>query len=75
METAFIIGLFALLVIAAVMIRGALLAQRDAEHDRDDAIQSLETHRRISDATRDPLPAADARERLRRFGAGHPDKR
>ena len=75
MEIALIIGLLALLVIAAAMIRGALLARQDAERDRDSAIQSLETQRRISDATRDPLSAADARERLRRFGTGDPDKR
>lgn len=70
MEVAMLLGCLIIVVIAVAMFRGWAIAERAARDAADQAETTLDTTRRIQDATRDPVPASDARDRLRRFGAG-----
>lgn len=77
MDIVFAVGVIALLIIGFVVLVISWRAEIAAEAERDDALEALETERRIADATRETPDPPDAREWLRRFGAGgaDPDKR
>jgi hypothetical protein len=62
-------GLLLVLVALAAFLKAAIAQRRNAERERDDALRHIETQRKISDATRDPVSVDAARGWLRDFGA------
>ena len=71
-----LVGLLVLIVALVVILNGLSAARRNAEMEREAALRDLETQRKISDATRNPVSVDAARGWLRDFGnAETPDKR
>jgi hypothetical protein len=71
-----LVGLLVLIVALLAILNGLSAARRTAEMERETALRDLETQRKISDATRNPVSVDAARGWLRDFGgAKTPDKR
>ncbi|WP_112312332.1 hypothetical protein [Pseudogemmobacter bohemicus] len=74
MDVLFAVAVVAGLILALLsLLRLAWRAETTAKAQRDDALEALETERRIVDATRQTPDPPSARDWLRRFGAARAD--